>query len=62
VRSVGNTGRLSRAACRASFEARFDAARMASNYERVYQGLLHGRYLQMEIAESGVLHDVSPAV
>ncbi|SPF38489.1 hypothetical protein SBA4_2150024 [Candidatus Sulfopaludibacter sp. SbA4] len=41
VRAVENVGHLSRAQCRASFEDRFDAARMAANYERVYQRLLH---------------------
>jgi len=40
VRAVGNVGRLSRAQCRAEFEERFDAARMAANYEKVYRRLL----------------------
>src|SRR5207344_1865623 len=36
VRAVRNVARLSRADCRASFEDRFDAVCMASNYEKVY--------------------------
>jgi len=41
VLAVANAGHLSRAACRASFLQRFDAACMASNYAGVYQRLLH---------------------
>ena len=52
VQAVANIGHLSRAACRASFDDRFDAACMASNYEKVYQRLLHRPYPQMDIAES----------
>ena len=37
VKAIAETTQLSRAACRASFEDRFDAACMASNYERVYR-------------------------
>jgi glycosyltransferase involved in cell wall biosynthesis len=61
VRAVGDTARLSRATCRASFEDRFDAACMASNYERVYQRLVRGPYPQLEIAESTSLHSEVPA-
>src|ERR1035441_5300739 len=50
VRAVGNTAQLSRAACRTSFEDRFDAARMASNYETVYHRLLRGAYPQFGVA------------
>ena len=57
VRAVANIGHLSRAACRASFAGRFDAACMASNYEKVYQRLLHDPYPQMDIAESAALHE-----
>jgi len=62
VRAVGNVRRLSRAACRASFEDRFDAVRMASNYERVYRRLLHYPRSPIEIAESAALESVAPAV
>jgi glycosyltransferase involved in cell wall biosynthesis len=61
VKAVRNAGQLSRADCRASFEERFDAACMASNYERVYQRLVHGPYPGMGIAESAVLQDAAPA-
>jgi glycosyltransferase involved in cell wall biosynthesis len=58
VRAVGNAGHLSRIACRASFVDRFDAACMASNYEKVYQRLLCHPHPQIEIAESAALHAV----
>jgi glycosyltransferase involved in cell wall biosynthesis len=61
VRAVRNAPQLSRAACRASFEERFDAACMASNYERVYQRLVNGPYPQLGIAECTALHEVAPA-
>lgn len=62
VRAVGNAGHLSRAACRASFADRFDAACMASNYENVYQRLLRHPHPQMESAESAAPESVAPAV
>jgi glycosyltransferase involved in cell wall biosynthesis len=62
VQAVASIGRLSRAACRQSFCDLFDAACMASNYEKVYQRLLHNPYPQMDLAESAALHGVSPAV
>jgi glycosyltransferase involved in cell wall biosynthesis len=37
VRAVGSIERLSRAACRRAFEARFDARRMAMDYLEVYR-------------------------
>jgi glycosyltransferase involved in cell wall biosynthesis len=37
VRAVGRVQRLRRAACRRSFEERFDARRMARDYVRVYE-------------------------
>jgi len=42
VRAVGGVGRLSRNVCRAVFEERFDAARMAQDYVEVYRRLVHG--------------------
>jgi glycosyltransferase involved in cell wall biosynthesis len=62
VRAVANVGHLNRAACRASFSSRFDAACMASNYEKVYQLLLRDGYSRIDIAESPALQCVSPAV
>ena len=62
VRAVGNAGQLSRAACRASFEDRFDAARMASNYENVYRRLVRHPHPQVETAESAALQGVAPVV
>lgn len=41
VRAVANVRHLNRAACRASFADRFQAARMASRYEGVYRRLQH---------------------
>jgi glycosyltransferase involved in cell wall biosynthesis len=41
VRAVGRVGRLSRNACRAVFEERFDAMRMARDYLDVYRRLVH---------------------
>jgi glycosyltransferase involved in cell wall biosynthesis len=41
--AVANIRALNRAACRRSFEERFDAASMARQYARVYQRLLIGR-------------------
>jgi glycosyltransferase involved in cell wall biosynthesis len=61
VQAVGSAAQLRRADCRASFEDRFDAACMASNYERVYHRLLSGAYPQLEIAESVAMHKVAPA-
>ena len=61
VRAVGNAAQLSRAGCRASFEDRFDAASMASNYERVYHRLLRGPYPQFGVTESAALHEAAPA-
>jgi glycosyltransferase involved in cell wall biosynthesis len=55
VQAVANAGHLSRAACRASFESRFDAACMASNYERVYQRLVRHPYIPIERGESAVV-------
>jgi glycosyltransferase involved in cell wall biosynthesis len=40
VRAVGRVPQLSRNACRAAFEERFDAARMARNYLEVYRRLV----------------------
>jgi len=62
VAAVRDACRLRRPDCRASFEDRFDAAGMASNYERVYQQLLRGQYRQFDIAEAAALHDEAPAV
>ncbi len=63
VRAVRNAGNLSRAACRASFEDRFDAVCMASNYERVYRRLLgHADDAHVEIKGSAPLHGLIPAV
>jgi glycosyltransferase involved in cell wall biosynthesis len=42
VRVVGRIPELSRHACRAAFEERFDAARMARDYLEVYRRLVHG--------------------
>jgi glycosyltransferase involved in cell wall biosynthesis len=42
VRAVGRIPELSRHACRAVFEERFDAARMARDYLEVYRRLVHG--------------------
>jgi glycosyltransferase involved in cell wall biosynthesis len=42
VQAVGRVGELSRHACRATFEERFDAARMARAYLDVYRRLVHG--------------------
>ncbi len=61
VRAVGSVNRLGREDCRASFEDRFDAASMASNYERVYQRLLRGPYPHLDIAESAALHEAASA-
>jgi glycosyltransferase involved in cell wall biosynthesis len=52
VESVSQVARLRRAGCRASFEERFDATTMASNYERVYHQLVHGPLPHLQIAES----------
>ncbi len=62
VRAVGNADRLSRAACRASFADRFDAACMASNYEKVYQRLLRHPQPQMKIAKPVGLRSMAQAV
>jgi glycosyltransferase involved in cell wall biosynthesis len=62
VRAVGNAGSLSRAACRASFAGRFDSARMASNYEQVYERLVRGTNLQMQMAEPTARHRQPQAV
>jgi glycosyltransferase involved in cell wall biosynthesis len=40
IRSVANVARLSRRACRLSFEQRFDARRMADDYVTVYSRLI----------------------
>jgi glycosyltransferase involved in cell wall biosynthesis len=61
VLAVANIGNLSRAACRAAFADRFDAACMASHYERVYQQLLRQPYSQMDIADCTALHGAAPA-
>jgi hypothetical protein len=42
VRAVGRLDRLSRQACRETFERRFTAERMATNYVALYETLLHG--------------------
>jgi glycosyltransferase involved in cell wall biosynthesis len=42
VDAVGRVGGLSRAACRRTFEERFDACRMARDYLEVYRGLAAG--------------------
>jgi glycosyltransferase involved in cell wall biosynthesis len=42
VRAVARIPELSRHACRAIFEERFDAARMARDYLEVYRRLVHG--------------------
>jgi glycosyltransferase involved in cell wall biosynthesis len=47
VGAVGKVGHLSRTACRTSFEKRFDAVGMASNYERVYQRVLNDPFTHM---------------
>jgi glycosyltransferase involved in cell wall biosynthesis len=60
--AVENVGLLNRAACRASFADRFDAACMTSNYEKVYQQLSRQLRPQMEIAESAALHSMASAV
>src|SRR5262249_19079501 len=39
--AVGRVGRLNRRACRAAFEERFDASRMAQDYLAVYRRLAH---------------------
>jgi glycosyltransferase involved in cell wall biosynthesis len=62
VAAVHKTDRLSRRDCRASFEKRFDAACMASNYERAYQRLVHGPYPPLEAAEPAALRQPAPAV
>jgi glycosyltransferase involved in cell wall biosynthesis len=62
IRAVGNVGGLSRAACRASFAGRFDSARMASNYEQVYERLVGGTNLQMQMAEPAARHRQAQAV
>jgi glycosyltransferase involved in cell wall biosynthesis len=61
ARAVRNVARLSRRNCRASFEDRFDAVCMASNYEKVYHRILHGPYPQLEIAESAPLRESATA-
>jgi glycosyltransferase involved in cell wall biosynthesis len=43
VAAVGRIGELSRAACRAAFEQRFTAARMASDYTAIYHRIVHCR-------------------
>ena len=43
VAAVERVGVIDRGACRARFEQRFSAARMANNYLDVYRRLLHGR-------------------
>ena len=58
---VENAAQLSRAGCRASFEDRFDAASVASNYETVYHRLLRGPYPQFGVTESAALHEAAPA-
>ncbi len=40
VRAVGKVASLSRSACRQVFERRFDAARMAHDYVRMYERLI----------------------
>jgi len=62
VRAVGNAGHLSRARCHAAFADRFDAARMAANYEKVYQRLLCHPHARLEMAEAAALDSVMPAV
>jgi glycosyltransferase involved in cell wall biosynthesis len=61
VRAVGSANRLSREDCRASFEDRFDAACMTSNYERVYRRLLSGPYPPLDIARSCGLYEAASA-
>jgi glycosyltransferase involved in cell wall biosynthesis len=41
IRAVDRIGGLSRQTCRAEFERRFDAARMAEDYAQVYRSLPH---------------------
>jgi glycosyltransferase involved in cell wall biosynthesis len=61
VAAVWNAAHLSRRDCRESFENRFDAACMASNYERVYRRLLNGQYPDLGITETQSLHAAAPA-
>ena len=42
ARAVGRVRELSRHTCRAVFEKRFEAARMAHDYVQVYRRLVHG--------------------
>jgi glycosyltransferase involved in cell wall biosynthesis len=44
VRAIGRVPELSRHVCRAVFEERFDAARMARDYLEVYRRLVHGGF------------------
>ena len=61
VEAVDHVARLSRADCRAAFEERFDAACMASNYERVYHRLVRGPLPQLQIPEPANMHQAVPA-
>jgi glycosyltransferase involved in cell wall biosynthesis len=55
VRAVRRVSSLSRAACRATFLQRFDAARMAADYEKVYQQLAGHPAPAIEIAPNRCL-------
>lgn len=61
MEAVDHVARLSRADCRAAFEERFDAACMASNYERVYHRLVRGPLPQLQIPEPANMHQAVPA-
>jgi glycosyltransferase involved in cell wall biosynthesis len=47
VRAVNRVAGLSRSICRATFEGRFDAARMAQEYMNVYQRIVQDRRQQL---------------
>ena len=62
VRAVATLGQLSRAACRAAFVRRFDAALYGVELRRsVPAAHCAIPILEMEIAESPALHGMSPA-
>lgn len=51
VAAVERTAELDRRACRASFERRFSARRMATDYLEVYRRLLHGRTAEAAVPQ-----------
>jgi glycosyltransferase involved in cell wall biosynthesis len=59
ARAVSGVCRLRRADCRAAFLGRFNAARMASEYEKVYQRLAGHPQPPMQMVNVG--QTVSPA-